>query len=259
MKATDKFEEYFEDSSIFISCVKFGSFTQEDLYEIHLKILKIDGKRLELVDAEKFTSDQYFNLCSTAIDQNGLALEYVKASLIGVENYQKLCYQSVKQNGFSVWFVKEEYFQDDLKKLRVIYNTAVGQNADALQVIKDQTLTVCLIAVEKNTSALQWVNPQLFSKADYGEICYAAFHRKHARLIIEQLFEPDLLIKHIQNNQALRFVNKDYLFPEKYKALCLLAIEYSGASLPFVDKSLWLDTDFCMEAMKINAYSKNYM
>jgi hypothetical protein len=259
MKAKDKFEVFFKEGSLFITCVKSGDFAQEDLYEMHLKILKIDGKILECVDEEAFTADQYYTLCSTAIEQNGLALEWVKESVIGVENYRKLCYQAVKQNGFSVWFVKRTCFQDDLKQLRVIYNTAVSQNPDALQLIHDQSLTLCLIAVEKNASAVQWVIPQLFSKEAYGDICYTAFYRKHALILLDYIFERDLLIKHRQNYQALRFVHKDHLFPEKYKAICLQAIEYSSESLPFVDKSLWRDTDFCVEAMKVSKSSKKYV
>jgi hypothetical protein len=56
-----------------------------------------------------------------------------------------------------------------------------------------------------------------------------------------------------KNFQALRFVNKNNLFPEKYREICLLAIQCADESLPFVDKSLWLDTDFCREVMKLGA------
>jgi hypothetical protein len=93
------------------------------------------------------------------------------------------------------------------------------------------------MAVKKNASALQWVNPKLFSQEEYGEICYLAFYRKAGLVLLDQLFEPELLIKHIRNYQALRFVNKDQCLPETYKEICYLAIQYSDESLPFVDKS----------------------
>jgi hypothetical protein len=134
--------------------------------------------------------------------------------------------------------VKKNYFENSKNKLREIYRIAVSQNTDALMLIQDQTFNLCLMAVKKNASALQWVNPKLFSKDDYGEICYRAFYQKRILKLLEKIFEPERLIKHIQNYQALRFVNKGYLYPETYKQICSAAIEYSAESLPFVDEDL---------------------
>ncbi|GHT77758.1 hypothetical protein FACS1894130_03190 [Spirochaetia bacterium] len=258
MTTKNNLKQFFEESSTFITCVKTGDFLQDNLYEIHLEILKIDGKKLEMIEPERFTADQYFNLCSAAIDQNGLAIQWVDVSIIGAELYQKLCCQAVKQNGIALYYVKKEHFQNDQKKLRVIYNIAVSQNNDALQLIQDQTFELCLMAV-KHPSALQWVRASILSKEDYGKICFAAFYQKRPLAVIERIFGGFPEIKHIQNYQALRFVNKEHLSPEKYKEICLLAIQYSSESLPFVDEALWLDNDFCLEAVKLSKKSENYV
>ncbi|GHS89858.1 hypothetical protein AGMMS49957_14000 [Synergistales bacterium] len=259
MTNKDKFEQFFEHSAIFLSAVESGDFGQDDLYKIHLEILKIEGKRLESVEPELFTADQYLNLCSNAIGQNSLALEWVDVSRVSIENYRKLCYQAVKQNSTSLYFVKKELFENSENDLRVIYNVAVHQNTDALFLIRDQTLPLCLMAVKKNTSALQWVNPNLFSREDYTKICYYAFYQKQEFILLERIFENYPDIKHFKNYQGLRFVNKDYCLPQAYKEICLHAIKYSGESLPFVDESLWLDRDFCREALKLSRGAKKYV
>ncbi|GHV90256.1 hypothetical protein AGMMS50268_07590 [Spirochaetia bacterium] len=258
MTTKNNLKQFFEESATFITCVKSGDFLQDNLYEIHLEILKIDGKKLEMIEPERFTADQYFNLCSAAIDQNGLAIEWVDVSIIGAELYQKLCCQALKQNGIALYYVKKEHFQNDQKKLRVIYNIAVSKNNDALQLIHDQTFELCLMAV-KHPSTLQWVNPKLFSKEDYGKICFTAFYQKRYLAVIERIIGDFPEIKHIQNYQSLRFVNKEHLSPEKYKETCLLAIQYSSESLPFIDDALWLDKDFCLEALKFSKKAENYV
>ncbi|MDR3049298.1 MAG: hypothetical protein LBV16_05600, partial [Elusimicrobiota bacterium] len=210
MTDKDKLKEFFDHSSIFISCVKSEDFWQDDYYKICLEMLQIEGRKLESVEPERFTAEQYLNLCSTAIDQNGSALEWVEASAAGVENYQNLCYQAVKKNGTSLYFVKRDLFDHSRNKLREIYRIAVIQNTDALMLIQDQTLPLCRLAVKRNASALQWVNPELFSKEEYGEICFLAFYQKQELILLERLFGEYFDIKYIKNYQALRFVDKSH-------------------------------------------------
>jgi hypothetical protein len=258
MATKDKYEAYFEESALFITCVKSGNFRQEDLYEIHKEILKIDGRKLEYFDAYKFTADQYFTLCSTALDQNALALEFIEVPFIEADKYRQLCFQAVKQNGFALYYVKRGFFENAPEKLTDLYSAAVIQDNDALQLIRDQTFELCLIAV-KHPSALQWVHAELFSKEEYGKICYTAFYEKRALVVIDKLFGTCSEKEYRKNFQALRFVNKNNLFPAQYREICLLAIQCSDESLPFVDTVLWRDEDFCREAMKLSKKSRNFV
>jgi hypothetical protein len=259
MDNKDKPGDYFLHSFSLISSLNPEAISQDDYYEICLETLKIDGKYLERVEPGRFTAEQYTTLCFTAVEQNAFALEWAEESGMKVEDYQNLCYEAARQNGFSVYFVKRECFQNNPRGLRVIYNVAVSQNTAALQLIQDQTLPLCLMAVKKNARALQWVNPNLFSKVEYGEICHQAFYQKQANILLARVFGDYFDIKYIQDYQALRFVCKGHLLARKYKLVCLQAIQYSADSLPFVDKSLWLDKGFCMAAMKISRAAKIYI
>jgi hypothetical protein len=140
-----------------------------------------------------------------------------------------------------------------------LYRTAIIQDTDSLMLIQDQTLPLCQMAAKKNASALQWVNQELFSREEYGEICFAAFYRKQGWPILDIIFGEPFGVKRIQGYQALRFADKGRLLPGKYREICLLAIQYSGESLPFVDGSLWLDKGFCREALKASKYSRDYV
>ncbi|GHV80142.1 hypothetical protein AGMMS49944_19330 [Spirochaetia bacterium] len=254
----DKLEQFFNNSFIVLTCVPYEYISQDFLHEIYLDALKIDGKKLQFVEPEKFTAEQYLTLCSAAIEQNAFALEWVDVSAIDAAHYREFCRQAVKQNGFSLYFVKKDYFQNDQGKLTALYHTAVKQNSDTLQLIQDQTVELCTLAVKKNARALQWVNQALFSKEEYGEICCTAVCEKRHHVFLDGIFEPGFDINHIKNYQALRFVNKDRLSPEKYKEICLNAITYSDESIPFVDEPLWRDKDFCTEAVKLSKKAEKY-
>jgi hypothetical protein len=245
----NELDNFLDESFIMLTCTKTGNYSQDDLYETILKGLQIKGKLLEMIEPSKFSSSQYFNLCLTAIRQNGMALEWVNESNVSVEHYQNLCNEAAKQNGFSLYYVKQDLFKNEPRKLRVLYNIAAHQNTDALQIIQDQNLNLCLIAAEKDAFALQWINPTLFSKEEYGEICYTAFYKRICVFLLEKIYETDFS-KTIRNHLALRFVDKNHLYPEKYRDICIEAIKYSEDALPFVDESLWLDEDFCNEARK---------
>jgi hypothetical protein len=259
MADKDKFKQFFEHSSTFLNYVKSGDFDQDDLYKIRLEILKIDGNKLECIEPEQFTTEQYLNLCQAAIEQNAFALEWVEVSNIDAENYQRLCYAAVKKDGTALYFVKKEFFDNHQNKFKALCHIAVRQNTDALMLIQDQTLSLCRMAVKKDASALEWVNPGLFSKEDYGDICLLAFNQKQKLVLLLRLFGDYFNIKYIKDYQALRFVDKSHCLPDRYKDICLEAIQYSEDSLPFVDKTLWLDEDFCVKVMKITGNAKRYI
>jgi hypothetical protein len=63
-----------------------------------------------------------------------------------------------------------------------------------------------------------------------------AFCHKRELKLWERIFGDYFTLDYIKNYSALRFVNRDYLSPEKYKEVCSAAIAYSRESLPFVDE-----------------------
>jgi hypothetical protein len=259
MDTNEKLGQYFAHSFNLLSRLNPEAISQEDYYEICLETLKINGQELECIEPEGFSTDQYLHLCAAAIEQDPFALEWVDESALGVENYQNICLQAVKKNGYALYFAKKDQFENEDWKLRILYKYALKQNTNALQLIQDQVLPMCRMAVRRNQSALQWVNPNLFSKEEYGEICHLAFYQRQVNVLLDRIFGYYFDIKCIQDYQALRFVRKDHLLPEKYKEICLLAIKYSAESLPFVDKSLWEDRGFCKEALKVSNKAKKYI
>jgi hypothetical protein len=242
-------EDFFFDSFIQISSDTIQNGRNEYVYGTLLKGLKIKGKMLDMILPDRFSSDQYFNLCLAAVQQDGLALEWVEEPGMELGKYKSLCYEAVKQNGFSLYYVKQDLFKNEPRKLKILYNIAAYQNTDALQIIQDQNLKLCLMAVKKDAFALQWVNPTLFSKEVYGEICYTAFYEKFSVFLLDKMYKREFS-ETIRNYQALRFVDKNCLLFEKYRDICIEAIKYSEDALLFVDKSLWLDEEFCKEARK---------
>ena len=167
-------------------------FTEENIYEEIIHLIKKDGKFINLLRDEEHTKE----LCKLAVQQDGLSLVYVK-----IEQTEELCKLAVQRNGCALKFVKNQ--TEELCKL------AVQQEGLSLQSVKEQTKELCKLAVKQNGISVYYVKEQT------EEICKLAVQQdgyalKYVKNQTDELCK--LAVK--QNLNALRYVpkNMDHLF-----------------------------------------------
>ena len=141
---------------------KIYNFTEENLKEQIINLIKKDGLFLNLVKQEELTEE----LCKLAVKQNYYALAYVK------NQTEEMCKWAVQQNGYALQDVKNQ--TEEICKLAVQHNgyvlkfvkinqteemckLAVQQNGLSLCFVKNQTEEICKLAVQQNCGALQYV------------------------------------------------------------------------------------------------------
>ena len=141
----------------------------------------------------------------------------------------KYCLQAVKQNGYALQFVKEQTVEMCL---------AAVQYGWALRFVKEQTPEICLAAVKQSGNAFQFVKEQTV------DICLAAVKQNGLALqdVKEQTAEICLAAVQ-QNGCALQYVN------EQTMKICLAAVQQNGYALKFVDEQT---VEICLVAVQQN-------
>ena len=110
---------------------KIYNFTEENLQEKIINLIKKDGYCINLLREEEQTEE----ICKLAVKQNGCSLQYIK------NQTEEICKSAVKQNGCALPYVRNQ--TEEVCKL------AVQQNANALYFVKNQTEELCKLAVQK--------------------------------------------------------------------------------------------------------------
>ena len=140
---------------------KIYNFTEENLYEQIINLIKQDGYFINLLKKEEQTEE----LCKLAVQENGCSLKYVRnqteeicklavqldciALKYVINQTEELCKLTVQQNGYVLQYVKNQ--TEEICKL------AVQQNGSSLQYVNNQTEEICKLAVQQNGDALQYV------------------------------------------------------------------------------------------------------
>ena len=108
-------------------------FTEENIYETIIDLIKRDGFFLKLLKKEEQTEE----ICKLAVQQNGISLDYVK-----IEQTEEICKLAVQQNGYALQYVRNQ--NEEICKL------AIQQNSWSFQYVRNQTEEMCKLAVQQN-------------------------------------------------------------------------------------------------------------
>ena len=111
--------------------------------------VNISGIVLQLI------KNQTKDICTLAVKQHGMALKYVQNQFLTKD----ICFLAVKQDIRSLQYVNTSpvltaEIIDDVSKY------AVSEDGYALQYVDKQTEEICILAVNQNTNAAQYVNPE---------------------------------------------------------------------------------------------------
>ena len=137
----------------------------------------------------------------------------------------------------------QEVSDDDLKLILSIYPTylklianqtpdlcmvAVQNDGNALQFVKEQTPEICMIAVNKKGCALEHVKEQT------PEICIEAVKNDPWAIQFVKEQTPELCMLAVQNDGiAIRYIK------EQTEELCMIAVQNYGRAIEYVkDKSM---------------------
>ena len=186
---------------------KIYNFTEENLYEQIVDLIKIDGLFLNFLKKDEQTEE----ICKLAVQQNGYALKYVK-----IEQTEEICKLAVQKNGYSLSFVKIEQ-TEELCKL------AVQQNGLSLCYVKNLTDEICKLAVKQNGLALHIVKHQT------EELCKLAIQQTGYALSGAKNQTEELCKLAVQKNGSSLIYVKN-----KTEEICKLALKQTCYARPHV-------------------------
>ena len=126
-----------------------------------------------------------------------------------------------------------------------LYLAAVQQNGYALEFVNKQTESLCLAAVQQNGYALRYVKKQTEA------ICLTAVQQNGYALEFVKKQTPEICLTAVQHNgYALRYVK------EQTPEICLVAVERIGFALRYVKKQT---PEICLTAVQQNWLALKYV
>lgn len=225
------------------NCGKLIFFVKNPTYSLYKIAIKNDPNVIELVDYNKITNKEYYDLCLLCLEKDLKLIFYIieKYDLIKssfnhniLTKYQieQLYIYVISKNGLLI-----EYF--NFKKY---YKIAINNNGLALKYIKSIDLTkneytdLCLIAIKNDSNALKLINVNYVLKDGYNEACLIA----------------------IKNNyKLLSDVSSSNLPPNKYIELCYIACNINIRFIEHVDSYHY--DKMCYYVIKTNANAIQYI
>ena len=142
----------------FVDRQTFGM-TNETYKDICLAAVTENGRALQYVESNYgMTSETYNAISLAAIRDDGTALQYYIVDPNNLNMYNTICMEAVTKDGESIQYVQQQYtHQSDASSIpsyELICLAAVRQNGMALQYIKNQTVDMCIVAINNDTNAI---------------------------------------------------------------------------------------------------------
>jgi len=237
----------------------------KEVLAMYIRAVKENGLALEYIK-DPFKT---YELCKIAIKENGLALQYVEDSC---KTYE-LCEMAIIQNAASLEFVNDIYQTDELCKI------AVCQKPFTLQYVSNQTFEICEMAIRVDPLVLRYVkvscigkdpNHRLSPRMAVYTLCKIAVQQgTHAIQYVKTILEQtkisnddtnenvDILINDLrvlailQDPYALMYVDDQ----DQTEDLCRLAITRNGLALQYVCRKT---EEICRLAIEQNSDAERY-
>lgn len=205
-----------------------------------------DDLKTEKIDILAVTHDPYLimdipdpsvEVCQTAVEMNASMIKHVPE-----QNYT-MCEHALKVDGMLLKYVK--IIDIPLREI------ALMQNGLAVQFIsaKDQTEKLCIIAIEQNPKAIQYIQNPTYA------VCMSALAQDPT--LVQYMYENDkayLLYDYVvgQDGMNLQYVPGD----AQTDSLCIKAVKDNGLALKFVHAKT---IDICLAAIRQNYKALRYV
>ena len=165
------------------------------------------------------------------IKENPYKLRYIN------EQTEELCIEAIKKNPNVLFLVKNK-----TEKLYIELVNIAGYllyNVPITNLTKEEYIRICIHAVKKSGSALEYVNKKYINK--------------------------DIILHSIKkNSSSLKFLNNplNYITKEELFSICKLVVSKCGLSIQYVYKKIFTFDEFyelCLLAIKENSNALQYI
>ena len=158
----------------------------------HLLNVEENGLELKNVNVELMTTEQYYKICEAAVEKNGLALQFVQTNKITDKQYYDITFLALN----NILPNADKITPEELCK---IYLLAVKNNKIFLYyahqikdiITSEQYFQICKVAVEKDISALDYV--------DYVKL---GNHNDDFENIVENIRKPKVLRTYLKSDKS---------------------------------------------------------